>query len=307
MISGLYAKSALVTGGTDGVGKKVACGLARAGHRVVIIGRDREKGVRAARELQQAARNPNVEFLRADLSLMSEAKRVVDEVTSRWTELHYLVHSAGVVRNRRELTKEGIESNFAINYLSRFVLTQELLPLMKATGQPTDAARIVIISGAARTGTIYFDDVNLTSKFSLLKMIGQSCQVNDVFTVEQARRLAASNEHRVTITCLKMGVVKTNIRNGPDFPWWMKVLVPLVMDPLLGQTPEEAAESALKLLVAAEYEGVTGALFLKIKKFKQIVPDASVTDDYIGERLWELSERLSASSVKQYQKSISVA
>jgi hypothetical protein len=54
----------------------------------------------------------------------------------------------------------------------------------------------------------------------------------------------------------------------------MKVLVPLVMDPLLGQTPGEAAESALKLLLAREYESITGALFLKIRKFKQIVAAA---------------------------------
>jgi len=248
-----------------------------------------------------------VEFLPADLSLMREAKRLADEVTSRWRGLNYLVHSAGVVRNRRELTDEGTESNFAINYLSRFMLTQILLPLMKAVGQPSDTARIVIISGAAKNGTIYFDDVNLRSKFGLLRMIGQSCQANDVFTVEQARRLAANNEHCVTITCLKMGVVKTNIRNGLDFPWWMKVLVPFVMDPLLGQTPEDAAESALKLLVADEFGGVTGALFLKIKKFKQIVPDASVTNEQIGKRLWELSERLSVGSIKQNQKSIFAA
>ena len=290
----VHSKNALVTGGTDGIGKEVARGLARAGHRVAIVGRDGQKGVRAVQEISQTTGNQDVEFLPADLSLMREAKPLADEVVRRWPGLDCLVHSAGVVRSRRELTDEGIESNFAINYLSRFGLTKRLLPLMKAVGQTNDAARIVIISGATKNGTIYFDDVNLSSKFGLLRMIGQSCQANDVFTVEQARRLAANNEHCVTITCLKMGVVKTNIRNGLDFPWWKKVLVPLVMDPLLGQTPEDAAESALKLLEADEYEGVTGALFLKIKKFKRIVPDASVKDEQIGKQLWGLSERLSA-------------
>jgi NAD(P)-dependent dehydrogenase (short-subunit alcohol dehydrogenase family) len=297
-------KNALVTGGTDGIGKEVARGLARSGHRVALVGRDAQKGARVAEEIRRTTGNPNVECFPADLRLMREAKRLANDVASHWTGLDYLVHSAGIVRNRRELTDEGIESNFAVNYVSRFLLTQSLLPLMKTASQLGHAARIVIISGAAQNGTIYFDDVNLTSRFGLLRMVGQSCQANDVFTVEQARRLAANNEHRVTIACLKMGVVMTNIRNGPDFPWWMKVLAPLVMDPLLGQTPEDAAGSALKLLLDGEYEGVTGALFVKIKKFKQILPDASVTEEQIGERLWELSERLSASSVKQYQKSV---
>jgi NAD(P)-dependent dehydrogenase (short-subunit alcohol dehydrogenase family) len=292
-------RTALVTGGTDGIGKEVARGLARAGHRVIIIGRDAEKGVRAAREIQQAARNPNVEFLQADLSLMREAERVADEVGSRWAGLNCLVHSAGMVSGRRELTDEGIESNFATNYLSRFVLTRKLLPLMKAVGEPGTAARIVVISGAATTGKIYFDDINLISKFGLLRMVEQSCRANDVFTVEQARRLASGYARRVTITCLKMGVVKTNIRNRPDFPRWMKILVPLIMDPLLGQTAEQAAESALKLLLSRAYEGVTGALFLKIREFKQIEPLADIADPKIGLRLWELSERLTASPSNQ--------
>jgi len=222
-------------------------------------------------------------------------------VCSRCTGLHYLVHCAGIVRGRRELTDEGIESNFAVNYLSRFVLTQRLLPIMQTGGRPGRASRIVIISGAARRGTIYFDDVNLTSNFGLLSMIGQSCQANDVFTMEQARRLSSDSRPNVTITCLKMGVVKTNIRNRPGFPWWMKVLVPLVMDPLLGQTPQEAAMSAMKLLLGDEYENVSGALFLKIKKFKQVVPDTRVADAATGKRLWELSEMLSAGTAKAIQ------
>lgn len=297
------SKNALVTGGTDGIGREVARGLARSGHRVVIVGRDAQKGARVAQEIRQTTHNPNVEFFPADLSLMRETQRLGDEVASRWTGLNYLVHSAGVVRGRRELTDEGIESNFAVNYVSRFALTRSLLPLMNAVGRPGDAARIVIISGAAQNGTIYFDDVNLTSKFGLLRMLGQSCQANDVFTVEQARRLATNHEHRVTISCLKMGVVKTSIRNGPDFPRWMKMLMSL-LDPLLAQTSEEAAESALKLLLATEYEGLTGVLFVKNQKFKQIVPNASVTKNQIGKRLWEISERLSASTVRRYPEAI---
>ncbi len=283
-------RMALVTGGTDGIGREVAWGLARAGHRVLIVGRDAQKGDRAAQKIRQTTGNPNVEFLPADLSLTRETRRLADEVTSRWPRLNYLVHSAGIVRGRRELTDEGNESNFAVNYLSRFVLTQRLLPLLKASGRPGGAARIVIVSGAAQKGTIYFDDVNLTSKFGVLRVVGQFCRANDIFTVEQARRLTGSATSNVTITCLKMGVVKTNIRS--EFPKWMKLLVPMVMDPLLGQTPQEAAAPVLSLLLSGDYEETTGALFMKIKKFKRLTPNAGVTAPEIGKRLWTLSQRL---------------
>lgn len=284
-------KNALVTGGTDGVGKEVARGLARAGHRVVLVGRDAGKGARVEREIRETTSNADVQFQQADLSLVREANRLADEIAGRWPVLHYLVHSAGVVRGRRELTAEGVESNFAINYLSRFALTERLLPLLEAAGQPGKAARIMIVSGAAQNGTIHFDDVNLTANFTTLRAVWQFCQANDVFTVELARRLAETDgDPRVTITSLKLGVVKTNIRR--EFPRWMQWLVPLVFDPLLGQTPQEAAESALRLLLAEDLEGATGVLFSKIKTLKQVIPTARVRDPEDGRRLWELSEHL---------------
>jgi NAD(P)-dependent dehydrogenase (short-subunit alcohol dehydrogenase family) len=286
-------KNALVTGGTDGVGKQVAYGLARAGRRVILVGRDADKGARIEREMREATDNTDVQFLQADLSLVREANRLAGDIAARWPALDYLVHSAGVVRGRRELTAEGVESNFAINYLSRFVLTGRLLPLLQAAGRPGEAARIVLISGAAQNGKIHFDDVNLTTNFTTLRAVWQFCQANDVFNVELARRLEETNgDPRVTITSLKLGVVKTNIRR--EFPRWMQWLVPLVFDPLIALTPEQAAESALRLLLAEDLEGVTGALFSKIRKLKRVVPPDRVRDPEEGQRLWELSERLTA-------------
>ena len=174
------------------------------------------------------------------------------------------------------------------------MLTQQLLPLLTAAGEPDSAARIVIINGAAQSGKIDFDDVNLTSNFGLLRSVGQSCRANDVFTLEQSRRFASTDAPRVTITCLKMGVVKTNIRKTPAFPWWMKLIVPLVMDPLIGLTSNEAAVPALKLLLSTEYEGISGALYLMIRKFKALSPSAGVIEPEIGRQLWNLSERIAS-------------
>lgn len=294
-------QTALVTGGTDGIGKEVARGLAQAGHQVIIVGRDVDKGHQAEREIRRTSNNANVHFLRADLGLVREANRLADEVADHWPALHYLVHSAGVVRGRREITDEGIESNFAINYLGRFVLTRRLLPLLEVGARRHQAARIVLIGGAAQHGTIHFDDVNLTKNFATVRAVLQFCQANDVFTIELARRLMAADPiPRVTITNLKIGVVKTNIRR--EFPRWMQWLVPLVFDPLLAQTPQEAADSALRLLLSKDFEGVTGALFLKIRKFKQVAPPARAPEE--GQRLWELSERLMAKCLPIPQQQI---
>src|SRR5262249_388236 len=122
--------NALVTGGTDGIGREIARGLARAGHAVMLVGRDLEKGARAERELREPPGNRAVQCREADLSLTTGANRLADEVAEHWAKLRYLVHSAGVVRGRLQVTAEGVESNFATNYLARFTLTRRLLPLL---------------------------------------------------------------------------------------------------------------------------------------------------------------------------------
>lgn len=288
-------KTALVTGGTDGIGKEIARGLGRAGIEIILVGRDSDKGARAAREISETTGNRHGQFIQADLGVMREVKRLADDVATRWPVLHYLVHSAGVVLCRRELTVDGIDSNFAINYLSRFVLTNRRLSILDAAGHPGNPARIVMIGGAAQSGTIYYNDVNLTARFTMPRAILQFQRANDVFTVELGRQLAARGSS-VTVTCLKVGVVKTNIRL--DFPPWARWLIKWVFDPILGQTAEESANSALKLLLAEEFAGASGALFLKIKEFKQIAtPDPAVVGAQAGRRLWALSERLSAAKV----------
>jgi hypothetical protein len=89
---------------------------------------------------------------------------------------------------------------------------------------------------------------------------------------------------------LKVGVVKTNIRR--TFPRWMKILVPLVIDPILAQTPSEVGTAALHLLLDESLEGVNGALFLKIRKLRRLTPSRNVLDAAAAERLWKLSESL---------------
>jgi NAD(P)-dependent dehydrogenase (short-subunit alcohol dehydrogenase family) len=287
-------RTALVTGGTDGIGREVARALARRGVKTFIVGRDQRKGQAAETELRTCSPNGEVYFVPADLSLRNETLRLAGEVSARCKSLNYLVHGAGIVMGRRVLTADGVESNFAVNFLSRFLLTQRLLALLQRAGTMDLASRIVILGGAATSGKIFFDDVNLTNNFGILNVVGQFCRANDAFTVELARRLASSRgTPHVTITCLKIGVVKTNIRR--TFPLWMRILVPLIADPLLGQKPADVAASAVRLLFDSEFEGLSGALFLQVRKFKRLELDSILRDPRIGERLWELGERMSPS------------
>lgn len=201
MIEQLNGRVALVTGGTDGVGKEIARAMARRGARLIIVGRDAEKGARAQQEIRAFSGNKDVDFVQADLSLMRQTRRLGDEVAKGWPAMHYLVHSAGVVRGRHLVTAEGIESNFATNYLSRFMLTVRLLPALQAAGQPGKPARIVMVAHPGFEGTIHYDDVNLTTNFAMIRAFKQFHYANDVFAVELARRLTVSAQ-RPSVTIL---------------------------------------------------------------------------------------------------------
>jgi NAD(P)-dependent dehydrogenase (short-subunit alcohol dehydrogenase family) len=288
---------ALVTGGTDGIGKAIARVLAQAGVGVVLVGSNSEKGAAAVRELRQASGNDDIDFLGADLSLIRNVDVLAAEVSQRWPRLHYLVLCAGIVRGKHTLTSEGIETNFAINYLSRFALIERLLANRAVQGLEEQAARIVVVSGAAQAGKIQYDDVNLTGRFGVLRAVSQFCEANDVFALELARRMtAAVPSQHVSVTVLKVGAVRTNIRR--QFPVWMKLLVPLVIDPLLSQTPAQIAASARHLLLDPKFESVSGALFRHIKKFKAQKAGPRTSDPAEGRRLWALSEQLVAEARK---------
>jgi len=288
-ISPLQGKIALVTGGTDGIGKEIARGLAQIMAELVIVGLDADKGARAEREIRASANNCDVHFVQADLSLVREARRLGDAVAKRWPAIHYLVHSAGFVRGRRVLTAEGLESNFATNYLSRFALTTRLLPSLRAAGRPGEAARILLVSHPGFNGAIQYDDVNLTTNYSTIKAFKQFHYANDVFAVELARRLSITGERpSVTISCLHPGPTKTNI--DKEMPLWMNLMVRWVVHPLFSRTPDVPATAAFKLLLANEFEGESGALFSLVGKFRRVMVPPTVQDPEQGQRLWAFSE-----------------
>jgi NAD(P)-dependent dehydrogenase (short-subunit alcohol dehydrogenase family) len=289
----IQKRIALVTGGTDGIGKAIAHVLASQGMHVVIVGSNPGKGAAAARELSEASGNDSVCFLRADLSIIGNVDALAADVSARWPQLHCLVHCAGIMRGRYTRTSEGIETNFALNYLSRFALTERLLPCLVASGRDGIAARILVIGGAAQNGKIHYENPNLTRRFNILRVVAQFCAANDAFVLEQARRIAADYPSaNVTITTLKVGAVRTAIRR--QFPFWMKLAVPVLVDPFLSSSTGQIAASAQRLLLGPEFEGVTGTLFRQIKRFKRLQPGSRTDDADRGRRLWSLSEQLSA-------------
>jgi NAD(P)-dependent dehydrogenase (short-subunit alcohol dehydrogenase family) len=188
------AKTALITGSTDGVGRYVAERLAAQGWRVIVHGRDRTRGKAVVERITQ--QGGEARFLAADLASLAEVRSLADAVQRDGDGLDVLVNNAGIGTSgaRRELSTDGLELRFAVNYLAGFLLARRLLPML-ASGK---SARIVNVSSAGQQA-IDFSDVMLTRGYSGVRAYCQSKLAQILFTFDLANELA---ERDVTVNCL---------------------------------------------------------------------------------------------------------
>jgi NAD(P)-dependent dehydrogenase (short-subunit alcohol dehydrogenase family) len=277
----MHGRVCLVTGATSGIGLVTARELARLGARVIIVGRSPERCARALSEIKAETAAKSVESLAADLSSIAEVRRLASQVSERSPKLHVLVNNAGGIFLNRVESADGFEMTFALNHLSYFLLTNLLLPLLKASAP----ARIVNVASDAHNGaSIAFDTIQKGEPFSGWRAYQQSKLANILFTYELARRLEGSG---VTANTLHPGFVRTNIFRQKGTIGW---LVRRVAD-VIALSPENGARTSIYLAASPEVDGISGRYFVKEK------PAASSPqsqDPRAAERLWQLSEQLTA-------------
>ncbi len=179
----------LVTGSTGGLGREVALRLAAGGAHVILHGRDTARGAEVLREIQQAGKG-SARFYPADFASSAEVRRFAETILRDYQRLDVLVNNAGVgtVPVERQLTDEGHEFRFQVNYLSGYLLTRMLLPRLLASAP----SRIVNVSSGSAS-PIDFDDVMIAKNFSPMRAYGQSKLAQVLFTFELARELEGKN------------------------------------------------------------------------------------------------------------------
>lgn len=279
----MKGKTVLITGANQGIGKATAIALAREGAGVVIVARNAEKGRAALAEIAAAAKAggaPEPELVVADLSSQEQVRRVAAEVKARHQRLDVLVNNAGVYVPERHVTVDGIEETFALNHLGYFLLTRELLDLLKHSAP----ARIVNVSSEAHRGAkMQWDDLQLSAhRYRGFKAYGQSKLANVLFTYELARRLEGTG---VTANALHPGVIGSGF--GQTYGGALSVLVKIARPFML--TPEEGARTSVYLASSPEVEGVTGKYFSKCKPVRS---NAISYDEASQRKLWALSEQM---------------
>jgi len=276
----MAGKTVLVTGGTGGIGKATALGLATLGARVAITGRDRARAQAAAADIRTATGNDAVDAYAADLSAQAEVRRLAAEMLATYPRLDVLVNNVGGYWAHRHVTGDGLEHTFALNHLAPFLLTNLLWDRLLASAP---ARVITVSSGAQAMGRIDFDDLQGERNWSGQRAYNQSKLANVMFTYELARRLEGTG---VTATVLHPGVVRTAF-GAEDPAGWQRLFLPLVRPWL--KSPAQGAETPIYLASSPEVAGVTGRYFANRK------PKTSNRASYDTEaqaRLWRVSADL---------------
>ena len=275
----LSGKTCLVTGGTSGIGRATAEGLARLGARVLLPARDLARGRDVAGSIQSAT-GAQVEARPGDLASQASIRAFAASCLEDLDRLDVLVNSAGVVTYQREETQDGLESCFGVTYLGAFLLTRLLLDLLLRSAP----ARVVNVAGEYhRKVRLEFDDLQLEhGRFGLVRAGGQAMLCKVMFTIELARRLEGAG---VTVNALHPGAVRSGLLRNLPLP--LRALGALA-GPFL-RSPEAGARTALFLAASPEVAGISGEYF---RDERVAAAAAHAHDVEACRRLWDESERL---------------
>jgi retinol dehydrogenase-14 len=276
----MAGRAVLITGGTGGIGKATAIGLAMIGARVGITGRDLARAEQAAADIRATSGNPAVDAFAADMTSQAEVRRLAASVLDAYPRLHVLLNNVGGFWAHRHLTADGLEHTFALNYLAPFLLTNLLLDRLKASAP---ARVITVSSGVQATGRIDFDDLQGAHNYSGQRAYNQSKLADVMFTNELARRLEGTG---VTANSLHPGMVRTNF-GAEDQAGWFTVVGRVVL-PLL-KTPEQGAQTSIYLASSPDVEGVTGKFFADREP---LTANKIAYDTDMAARLWQVSADL---------------
>jgi len=262
-------KTVLVTGATTGIGRETARQLLGYGYRVMVHGRTLEKAQHVIEDLKKGNSSAFAEPVYADLSVMGEVVHLAEQVRSRVSALDVLINNAGVYEHHRRLTRDGFETTMAVNHFAPFLLTRELLELLKAAPQ----GRVITISSSAHDKVeLKTNDFRFATALEGYVAYATSKLANVLFTIALARNLLGTS---VTAYSVDPGVITTNL---------LQVGWGITGDPVA-----QGARPSVYLSTAKNLESSNGGYFVDCLP---VPPSPATGDARLVEWFWQATEDL---------------
>jgi NAD(P)-dependent dehydrogenase (short-subunit alcohol dehydrogenase family) len=279
----MQGKTVLITGGTGGIGRETAIGLAKLGARVVVTGRDAARGEAGVAAIKQASGSEQVELLLADMERRAELRRLADLFMARHQRLDVLINNVGYLGPERRLTADGLEATFAVNVLAPLLLTELLLEPLRAAAP----ARVINVTGGMPTMALDLSNLQAEKGYLGISTYSHAKLAMMALSYEQARRLAGSG---VALNVAYPGAAATAMTLGMTpamVPLWMRLIWPLFSVLMGNASPARAARSSIYLASSPDAAGVSGAYYdTNSRPAKWPAP---VLDEALRRRLWEIS------------------
>jgi NAD(P)-dependent dehydrogenase (short-subunit alcohol dehydrogenase family) len=275
----MKGKVVVITGATSGIGEVAAERLAAMGARIVLVARDAARGQESLARLAHSGAGAAHSIHYADLSRISEMKRVAAQIAAAEPRIDVLINNAGALFGTRQVTADNLELTFATNHMAYFVLTLGLRESLWAASP----ARVVSTASAAHKGyTLDFDDLQAAKSYSPIKAYGRSKLCNILFTRELAHRWRGKS---ATVNCLHPGFVATRFGDGSGGLLSRVVRVAKIF----AISPEKGAETIVYLASSLDVGTLSGQYFYQCRP---ATPTAAARDDATAKRLWTESAKI---------------
>lgn len=269
------ARNIVITGATDGMGKVAAKELARRGARLLLVGRNRRRCEAVKAECVAETGNQQVDYLVADLSTVGEVCRAAAEIRRRLDRVDTLVNNAGgTFPKRRTETEDGLELAFMLQYLSRYLLTRELLDQLRASDDPLV---MTIAGGGTAAKDFDLDDLQSKQGYNRFRVIGKTAALNELLTQEQVQRYEG-----IAFCNYGPGMVRTKTAMATTAA---RILFQSV-GRLFTRSPEDAGADMAELAAGGREGGFYGP---KLKRNEPVWAQAHAE---VGPALWEKTEQL---------------
>ncbi len=267
-------KTALITGGTSGIGLSIAKALLQKNYEVYLIGQNKEKGEGIETVLNNEFPE-KVHFIQLDLSNISDVKKFSKKFIEQHSKLDVLANVAGVMEPTRKITQEGFEKTFSVGYLSAFVLSTQLVPLLGRASH----GRIVNVAGVASfifKAKLDFNDLSFSQNYSSFNTAITTVHAKTVLTEILSKKYASLG---VDVNSFHPGAVRSDLMK--NMSWWNRLIFKI-----LGAFMSQESKTGIYVSSSPKLNGVTGKYFDK-KKIIDLNFDAKYK-----EKLWNESEKL---------------
>ena len=273
-------KNVIITGITSGIGTAIALDLAKRDYKINLVARTEESGNKIKDLIYKKTKNNDVHVYKCDLSLQTEVHEFVNNFRKQNNGLDILINNAAIIPNKKTITKEGNEMQFAVNYIAPYLLSRLLLDLLKNNAP----SRIVNTSSTAHTGgNLNVNDFQKLNEKYNLRGWGRYLDTKLLLTIDTVELSKELEGTGVTCNAIHPGFVNTNLGRHLPLQSFNKLLGLFIL------SPKGGADPIIKAACSQEYENITGKYY---HRFKQKEASKKVFDKDVSSKLMEYTKSI---------------